>query len=164
MSLELGECHLDRVEIWTVRRQEQEPGAALFEDRLSFAALMASEVIENDNIAWLQCGSELGFDIGVEDCPVHGFVDNPRRGHAITSQAGDEGLGSPMTEGRFGAQPSPHARTPAQPCHLCGRACFIEKDQAVELLTHQRLAARLPVITRFSYFCALGFLGQKRFF
>jgi hypothetical protein len=34
----------------------------------------------------------------------------------------------------------------------------------MELLTHQGLAARLPVITRLSYFGALGFLGQKCFF
>jgi hypothetical protein len=34
----------------------------------------------------------------------------------------------------------------------------------MELLTHQGLAAHLPVIARLSYFCALGFLGQKRFF
>ena len=164
MSLELGKGHLNRVEIWTVWRKEQEPGAALLQDRLSFAALVAGEVIENDNIARLQCGSELGLDIGVEDHPVHGFVDNPRRGHAITSQAGDEGLSSPMTKGRFGMQPSPSACTPAQPCHLGGRACFIEKDQPMDLLTHQGLAPRLPVITRLSYFGTLGFLGQKRFF
>jgi len=164
MSLELGKGHLDRVEIWTVWRKEQEPCAALLQDRFSFAALVAGEVIENDNIARLQCRSELGLDIGVEDRSVHGFVDNPRRGHAITSQAGDEGLSSPMTEGGFGTQPCPHACTPAQPCHLCGRACFIEKDQPMELLTHQGLAARPPVITRLSYFCALGFLGQQRFF
>jgi len=164
MSFELGKGHFDRVEIWTVWRQEQEPCAALLQDRLCFATLVAGEVVENDDIARLQCWSELGLDIGVKDRPVHGSVDDPRRGHAITPQAGNKGLCSPMTKGRFGAQSGSDTSTSAQPRHLCGRACFIEKDQPMELLTHQGLAARLPVIARLSYFCALGFLGQKCFF
>lgn len=34
-----------------------------------------------------------GLDIGVEDLAVHGLVDHPRRGQAIATQSGNEGLG-----------------------------------------------------------------------
>jgi hypothetical protein len=41
MGLELGECHFDGIEVRTVRRQEQEPGATLLEDSFGFLALGA---------------------------------------------------------------------------------------------------------------------------
>ena len=39
MGLELCEGHFDRIEVRAVRRQEEEPGATLLEDRLAFALL-----------------------------------------------------------------------------------------------------------------------------
>jgi len=34
MGFELGEGHLDRIEVWTIGRQEEKPRAALLEDGL----------------------------------------------------------------------------------------------------------------------------------
>ena len=67
MGLELGKGHFDRIEVWAVGRQEEEPGAALLEDRLGLFALVAGEVVEDDHVARLQRRRELGLDIGVED-------------------------------------------------------------------------------------------------
>jgi hypothetical protein len=47
MSFELGKSHFDRVEIWTVWWQEQEPCAVLLQDRLCFATLVAGEVVDD---------------------------------------------------------------------------------------------------------------------
>jgi hypothetical protein len=39
-----GEGHFDRIEIWTIGRQEEEPGAALPEDGLGLCALVAGQL------------------------------------------------------------------------------------------------------------------------
>src|SRR5262245_33666367 len=80
MSLELGERHFDRIEVRAVRRQEEEPSFALLEDNLGLCALVAGEVVQDHHVAGLQRSGELSLDIGVEDLPVHGLVDYPRRG------------------------------------------------------------------------------------
>ena len=93
-----------RNEVRAVRRQEEEPGATLLEDRLGLCALVAGEVVEDHHVALLQRRGELGLDIGVEDLAVHGLVDHPRRGQAIATQSGDEGLRGPVSERRISLQ------------------------------------------------------------
>jgi hypothetical protein len=67
---------------------------------------MGRQVVQDDDIAWLEGGSELGFDVSFEDAPVHRRVDDEGRGERATAQAGDEGLRLPMSEGGLGDQPS----------------------------------------------------------
>ena len=164
MGLELGESHFDRIEVRAVRRQEQEPGAALLEDSLGLCALVAGEVVEDHHVARLQRWGELGLDIGVEDLAVHGLIDHPRRGQAIAPQSGDEGLCRPVPERRIGLQPGTPASPATQTGHLGRRAGFVEEDQAVDLLAHARLAVRLPLLTRLAHVLAPGLRGQQCFF
>src|SRR5689334_14478872 len=77
MGLELCEGHFDRIKVWTVRRQEEEPGSPLLEKSLGLCALVAGKVIQDHHVAWLQGRGELCLDIGVEDLAVHGLVDQP---------------------------------------------------------------------------------------
>lgn len=56
----------------------QEPRPACLQDRRSFLAFVAGEIVEDDHVAFLQSRGELGFDIGFEDFPVHRAVDHPR--------------------------------------------------------------------------------------
>ena len=64
MGLELGKSHFDRVEVRTVRRQEQEPGSALLEDRLGLCALVAGQVVEDHHVAGLPRWGE-GYSSGM---------------------------------------------------------------------------------------------------
>ena len=164
MSLELGECHLDGVEIGAVGREEQEPGSALLQDRLCPFALVAGEIVQNDNVARLQGGSELGLDIDLKDRAVHGFVGDPGCGQAIAAQAGDESLRAPVAEGRFGFETCANASTAPKTGHLCGGAGLVEKDQPMDVLAQARLAGCRPFMPRFLDIGALGFAGQERFF
>ena len=164
MRLELGEGHLDRVEIRTIGRQEEEPGSTFFQNGGGFLALVAGEIVENDHVAWLQRRGELSLNVGLEDHAVHRLVDDPRRCQAIASQARDEGLCPPMSERGFGFQTSADTSPPAQARHLRGGAGFIEKDQPINLLAHVRLAVGAPVMARFTDVSALGLGGQQRFF
>src|SRR5690606_15351155 len=105
VCFQLGESHLDRIEIGTVRWQEQHPCAARLDGGLSLWALVGSKVVKDDDVAFRQRRSELGLDIGFEDAPVHRPVDHEGCGQAEASQPGDEGLGLPVPEWRLRAQP-----------------------------------------------------------
>jgi hypothetical protein len=164
MGLEFGEGHLDRIEVGTVRREEEEPGPALLEDGLGLRALVAGQVVEDHHVARLQARCQLGLDVDVEGLSVHGVIDHPRRDQAIASQSGDEGLRGPVSERRPGLQAGTAARAAAQTRHLGRRAGLIEEDQTVNLLTHERLAPPLPVVTRLTHVLAPGFRRQQRFF
>jgi len=94
MLLELGECHLDRIEVWTVRRQEEQPCAFGAYGLLSGDAFVGGKVVEDDDIALRQRRGELRLDIGLEDAPVDRGVDDERGGEPVTAQAGNEGLKS----------------------------------------------------------------------
>jgi hypothetical protein len=44
---------------------------------------VCSQVVHDDDIAVLQGGCELGFDIELEDAPVHGLIDDEGCGQSI---------------------------------------------------------------------------------
>ena len=164
VSLELGEGHFDRIEIGAVGRQEEEPCAAFPEDGLGFGAFVAGEVVEDDHVTLAQGRSELGLDVGIEGLAVHRVVDHPWRGQAIAAQAGNEGLGGPVSERRIGLQSGAATRPAAQAGHLRRRAGLIEEDQSMAVLAHERLAMRFPLLTRLTHVFALGLRGQQSFF
>ena len=51
VGLELGEGHLDRVEVGAVGRQEQKPCALFADERLGFRAFVAGQIVEDDDVA-----------------------------------------------------------------------------------------------------------------
>jgi hypothetical protein len=90
----------------------------------------------------------LGLDIGLEDALVHGRVDHERGGERVAPQSGDDGLGLPMSERRLGEKPSPFGAAAAQARHLGRGPGLVEKDQAVRLKPHPRLAQLRPFLAR----------------
>ena len=93
--LELGEGHLDRVEVGRVGRQEQEPGALLRAGWPSALGLLwTARLSRMTTSPFLQVRGELGLDPGVEGGAVDRPLEDPRRDQAVVSQTGDEGLGA----------------------------------------------------------------------
>ena len=137
-GLELGEGHLDGVEIGAIGRQEHEPGAFVADRLFGSRALMGGEIVENDDIALVWRGRQLGLDIGLENDPVHRRIDDEGDGQSGAPECGDEGLGFPMAEGSLGVQALPLRAASAQGGHLGGGAGFIDEDQAVRLAAHAR--------------------------
>ena len=164
MGLELGERHFDRVEVGAVGRQEEEPSSALLEDSLGLCTLVTGEVVEDYHITLLQRRGELGLDIGVEDLAIHRAVDDPWCDEAVAPQSGDEGLRGPVSEGRIGFQSSAPASPATQTGHLGRCAGFVEEDQPMDPLPHQRLALRPPLVTCLAHVLAPGLRGQQCFF
>ena len=64
MGLELGEGHLDGIEVGRVGWEKQEPGAARGQRSSGLGGLVDFQVVEDDDVAWLQGGSEL-IQIGI---------------------------------------------------------------------------------------------------
>ena len=83
MGLEFGKGHLDGVEIGAIGRQEEEPRAPFLENGLGLLALVAGEVVEDDDITGLERWRQLGLHIGLEGLPVHRPVDDPWRRQSI---------------------------------------------------------------------------------
>ena len=164
VCLELGEGHLDGIEVGTVGWKEEEPGTPFLEDGSCFLALVARQIVEDDHVAGLERRGELGLDPGLEDVPVHGTVDDPGCGQPIVTQRRDEGLRSPVAERRFHLQPPPPARPTAQPGHLRRRPRLIDKSQSLRALLHPRLTVRLPYPARTHDVGAIGLARQQRFF
>lgn len=164
MGLEFGERHLDGVEVGAVGREEEEPGAALFEDGPGLFAFVARQIVEDDHVSPAQGRRELGFDIGLEDFPVHGRIDDPGRGQSVMTKGRDERLRAPMAERCARLEPRSFARPPPQPGHLGGGRRFIDEDQPVRLFAHPRLASAPPCPSPFGNVSASGFVRQQRFF
>jgi hypothetical protein len=147
-GLELGESHLDGIEVRAVRRQEQEPGALCADVRLGGGAFMGGQVVEDDDVAGLESRGQLGFDVSLEDAPIHRRVDDEWRGERVATQAGDEGLRLPMAERGLGETPLAFPATAAQARHLGGGSGLVEEDQSVRLKPHVRLANPGPFVAR----------------
>src|SRR5580698_6197506 len=109
---------------------------------------MDGQVVEDDDIAWLEGGGQLGFDVGLEDAPIHRRVDDERRGERAAAQAGDEGLRLPMSEWGLGEKLSAFLATAARARHLGGGSSLVQKHQPVRLKPHLRLTNAGPFPAR----------------
>ena len=155
MGLELGEGHLDRVEVGRVGRQEQEPGALGAEDLGGPGTSVHREVVEHDDVALAEAPARVGF--------------RPRRRRRRGSSArraarappADRSAGrrrrsaSLVAQRRVVAHPRAPPRPPAQPRHVGPGAAFVDEDQPVRLLAHPRLAPARPVGARRAHVGAL---------
>ena len=136
MSFEFGERHFDGIEIGTIRRQEEKPGAPFFQALGCGSAFVSGEVVEDDHIAFLEGWGQLGFNIGVEERPVHRSIDDPGSRQPEAAQARNERLGSPCSKGRRSFQPCPAGTAAPKPAHprVCG--CFVKENKPVGLKLH----------------------------
>lgn len=125
---------------------------------------MEGDVVEDDDIAWHEFGGELGLDIDFEAGPVHWPIDDPRRDHAMTSEAGDERLCLPATKRRGCAIPFALGRPAGsfgQPC--VGRG-LVDEDKVRQGLVEEGFAPRRPVLAGLPDVGAFLFAGPERLF
>ena len=131
MGLEFGECHFDRVQVWRIGGQEQEPALLPFQQVRGLEALVGGQIVEDDDGAGLKDGGKPGFDAGGEGGAIHRGLDHPRGDQCATGQTRDEGLGLPFPERRDAEQAVAPNATPAQAGHV-GLLCdFINEHKAI---------------------------------
>ncbi len=99
--LQLSEDLLDGVEVGTVGRQEQEPGADTPDrsaDRLPF---MAAEIVHDHDIAGLKRWQQKPLYIGEEANAIDGAIEQAGCLYPVAAQSGNKGQRSPATVRRL---------------------------------------------------------------
>ena len=92
---------------------------------------MGWEIIEHDDIAAPEGRGEHVPDVDPEGVAIHGPVEHPGRGQPREAQAGDEGHGLPVAEGRAVPAALADRRPAIKARHLGADAGLVEEDQAM---------------------------------
>ena len=91
---------------------------------------MAAEIVEDDDVSWLEGRDEHFLNIEEEAFAIDRPVDQPGCGHAMLTQCRDEGGGLPVAERSLVAQPLTPWCPAAQRSHVRFGPGFIDEDKA----------------------------------
>jgi hypothetical protein len=129
-DFELCEDLFDWIEIWTVRRQEEELCAGGTDRAPHGFSLVASEIIDDDNIAESERRHEYLLDIGQEACSVDRTIDDTGGSDAITAQRSDEGQRPPTAMWSLRYQTLASRCTAVRARHIGLGPGLVDEDQA----------------------------------
>jgi len=128
--LELGEHHLDGVQVWAVWRQEQQVRTSLADGAANRRAFVAAQIVENHDIARLQRGHKELLYPGKEGDGVDGAVQHAGCLNAIRAQGRQEGHGFPVTMRHPRYQALAFRGTAMGSGHVGLGPCLIHEHQA----------------------------------
>ena len=97
--LELGEHLLDGIEIGTVGWQEEQPCARRLDGGPDGLCLVASEIVDDDDIARLEGGKKELFNIAQEALAIDRPVEDARGGNGVMAKRCQEGQCLPVAVG-----------------------------------------------------------------
>ena len=158
---ELCEDLLDGIEVGTVWRQEEELCPDLSNGAAHGLSLVGTEIVEDDDIAWLEGGDQELLDIGEELLAVDGAIEEARRIDAVVAQGGQEGECTPSAM-RGAADQALAAWPPAsQRRHIGLGPSLVDEDQAFGV---DAGLARLPLAPPPRHVGTLLFSGEGGFF
>ena len=89
---QFGENLFDGVEVWGIGRQEQKPGSGSPDGAAHRLALVATEIVEDDDVARLQRWNQNLIDIGPEALAVDWTIENPWGLDTITDRPRDRAV------------------------------------------------------------------------
>ena len=90
-AFDRSEVVFDGVQVWRVRRQEQESGHFAFDQLLGLGTFVEGGVIHDHYMRVVQKGAELGFQPPIEDGRVARSVKQDRGGKAGAEPGGQQG-------------------------------------------------------------------------
>jgi hypothetical protein len=131
--LDLGEGLFDRVEVGRVWRQVPEPGASGLDHLPDSFRLVASEIVENDDIAFVQGWQEKVLDIGAEAFPVDRPVEDAGRRELVVAESAEECEGPPVTVRREAAQAGPFGAPAPQRGHIGLDPGLVDEDEPARI-------------------------------
>ena len=102
--IELGKHLLDRVEIGRVARQEEQLGAGAADQLANCLALMAAEIVHDDNVTGAEGGHQKLFDVSAEAGAVDRPVDDAGGGNPVAAQRRQKGQCPPAAVRQLGDQ------------------------------------------------------------
>ena len=159
--LKLGEDLLDGVEVGGVFREEQEPCAGRPDGLAHGLALVAAEVVQNDDITGPQGGDEHLLHIEAEALAIDRPVYQPGGVDTVMAQGREEGRRAPLAVGRGSDQALPARRPTPQRGHVGLGPGLIDEDQA---LGRDLILMRLPLAPPAGDVRASTLAGHRRFF
>ena len=90
-AFDKSEVVLDGVQVWRVRRQEQEGGRFAFDQFVGLGTFVEGGVIHDHHLRVVQKGAEVGFQPPREDFCVARAVKQARGGPAFADPGGQQG-------------------------------------------------------------------------
>ena len=117
-SFELSEDLFNRVEIGRIRRQEAQRGPGSLKGPPHSQALVAAEIVQDDDVAGSQGGEETLFHIGEEAGAVDRAIEDTGGNNAVAPEGGHESQGLPMAIRPRGDQPLATWAAAVAPGHI----------------------------------------------
>ena len=127
--LELGEHLFDRVQVGRVWRQVEQLGLRSADCLADGGALVAGQVVHDDDVTRCQCGHEELLDPFGEACAVDRLIEHARCIDPVAAQRGDERHSPPMAIGHFGVQTLAPWCPSAQGSHVGLGPGLIDEDE-----------------------------------
>ena len=126
---EFGEDLLDRVEVGRVFWQENEMRAGFANGRAHDFALVAAEIVHDDDVAGTKRWDENRFDVEEKALAIDGTIDEPGRLDTVMAERRKEGHRIPVTIRRLGFQAFSSWAPATQRRHICFGPGLVDKDE-----------------------------------
>ena len=126
---ELCKHLLDRVEVWTVRRQEQQSGADAADSFANGGPLVACKVVHDDDVTGGKRWNEELFDPIGKALSVDRLVKDTRCIDPIVAQRCDKSHRPPMAIRHLGPKPLADRRPTAQRRHVGLGPSLVNENQ-----------------------------------
>ena len=124
-------------------------------------ALVAAQIIDDDNVAGFEGGNEKLLHIGREADGVDGAIEDRRGVNPVMAKGGQEGHGFPVTIRGFGFEPLSPSAPPVGPRHVGLGPGLVDEDQTPGI--DPSLIA-LPALAPPRYVRPVLLAGQHAFF
>jgi len=164
VSFELGERHLNWVQVGAIRGQEQEPASGLSHGFGRGGIFVGGEVVQDDDCSRLQFWYLHLCDVSRESCAIHRAFDDPWRDQSIRRQARDKGLCPPRSEGGIHDEPLSAWGPPTLAGQVGFDRGFVNEDNVVWFGRDGWHAMSDPIVALFSYPCAASLGRNQRLF
>jgi len=160
-GFQLGERHLDRIEVRTVGRQKSDLRADGFDRRAHLGLFVNGQIVEHHDIASLKRRDQHLLHVGPKAGLVDRAIEHGRRRQRVGPQRRDDRVRLPMPTGCVIAQAHAAETAPVAAQQIGRDAAFINKDVL------PRIAQRQPVVPATPLSGDVGpplFVGVYRFF
>ena len=128
---ELGKYLFDRVQVGRVFWQEEELGAHRTDELTNCFALVASQVVQDDDIAGTKRRQKNLLDIGPEAHAIDWSLDEPGCIDPVMAQGRQKGHGLPAAVGNLGGKSVPAQCPSPQGRHIGPGPGLVDEDQPV---------------------------------
>lgn len=130
---DLGEGLFDRVEIGRVWRQVPEPGASRLDHLPDRFRLVASEIVENDDVAFAQGWQENVLHVATEAFTVDRAIEDAGCRELVMAERAEDCEGTPVTMRSEAAQARPFGSPAPQGGHVGLDPGLIDEDESARI-------------------------------